>query len=181
MSSQENKECLPPPPPIVPPNVKPIKIEQEHLKKKLPTKAPMARRGLGTKGAKLPLLTNHFEVNVANTNRVFFQYSVCFVFYDSVVFLRTFVLIFLFVGSYYVFVQVALFYEDGRPVEGKGAGRKIIDKVQETYDSELNGKDLAYDGETLFTIGSLAQKKLEFIVVVEDVASNRLKCVDVGF
>ncbi|AET00057.2 putative post-transcriptional gene silencing PAZ-Argonaute family protein [Medicago truncatula] len=143
MSSQENKECLPPPPPIVPPNVKPIKIEQEHLKKKLPTKAPMARRGLGTKGAKLPLLTNHFEVNVANTNRVFFQYS------------------------------VALFYEDGRPVEGKGAGRKIIDKVQETYDSELNGKDLAYDGETLFTIGSLAQKKLEFIVVVEDVASNR--------
>jgi hypothetical protein len=42
------------------------------------------------------------------------------------------------VGSYYVFVQVALFYEDGSPVEGKGAGRKILNKVQEIYDSELN-------------------------------------------
>jgi eukaryotic translation initiation factor 2C len=93
------------------------------------------------------------------------------------------VLIFLLsVGSYYVFVQVALFYEDGSPVEGKGAGRKILNKVQEIYDSELNGKDLAYDGEKiLFTIGSLAQTKLDFPVVVEDVTSNRLKCVDVGF
>jgi eukaryotic translation initiation factor 2C len=86
------------------------------------------------------------------------------------------------VDSYNVFVQVALFYEDGRPVEGKGAGRKILDNVQKTYVSELNGKDLAYDGEkTLFTIGSLAHKKLEFTVVVEDVTSNRLKRVDVGF
>jgi len=82
---------LPPPPPIVPPDVKPMKIEQELAKKKLPTKVPMARRGLGTKGTKLPLLTNHFEVNVANTNGVFFQYSVCFVFHDAVIFLLTFV------------------------------------------------------------------------------------------
>ncbi|MCI22401.1 protein argonaute 4-like, partial [Trifolium medium] len=101
-------------------------------------------RGLGSKGTKLPLLTNHFKVNVENTDGYFFQYS------------------------------VALFYEDGRPVEGKGAGRKILDRVQETYNSELNGKDIAYDGEkTLFTIGSLAQNKLEFKVVLEDVASNR--------
>ena len=58
----------------------------------------------------------------------------------------------------------------------------ILDRVQDAYNSELNRKDLAYDGEkTLFTIGSLAQKKLEFTVVVEDVISNRLKCVDVGF
>ncbi|MED6212596.1 hypothetical protein PIB30_084950 [Stylosanthes scabra] len=58
---------------------------------------------------------------------------------------------------------VALSYKDGRPVEGKGAGRKVIDKVKETYDSELNGKDLAYDGEKiLFTVGSLTQNKLEF-------------------
>jgi len=87
MSSQENEDCLPPPPPIVPPHVKPVKIEQELVKKKL----PMARRGLGSKGTKLPLLTNHFEVNVAKMNEVFFQYSVCFVFHDSVVFLLTFV------------------------------------------------------------------------------------------
>jgi hypothetical protein len=91
MSSQGHKDYLPPPPPIVPPNVKPMKIEQELAKKKLPTKTPMARRGLGTKGTKLPLLTNHFEVNVANTDGFFFQYSVCFVFHDSVVFLLTFV------------------------------------------------------------------------------------------
>lgn len=79
-------------------------------------------------------------------------------------------------------MQVALFYEDGRPVEGKGSGRKILDRVQETYNSELNGKDLAYDGEkTLFTIGSLAQNKLEFTVVLEDVTSNRLKCVNVCY
>lgn len=70
---------------------------------------------------------------------------------------------------------MALSYEDGRPVEGKGVGRKVIDKVQETYGSELNGKDFAYDGEkTLFTIGSLARNKLEFTVVLEDVISNRL-------
>lgn len=91
MSSQENKDCLPPPPPIVPPHVKPMKIEQEFAKKKHPTKVPMARRGLGSKGTKLPLLTNHFKVNVANTNGFFFQYSVCFVFHDSAVFLLTFV------------------------------------------------------------------------------------------
>jgi eukaryotic translation initiation factor 2C len=59
-----------------------MKIEQE---------VPMARRGLGSKGTKLPLLTNHFEVNVANTDVIFFQYNVCFVFHDSVVFLLTFV------------------------------------------------------------------------------------------
>ncbi|GAU33240.1 hypothetical protein TSUD_333630 [Trifolium subterraneum] len=70
--------------------------------------------------------------------------------------------------------NVALYYEDGRPVEGKGAGRKILDRVQETYNSELNGKDISYDGEkTVFTIGSLAQNKHEFKVVLEDVASNK--------
>lgn len=73
---------------------------------------------------------------------------------------------------------MSLSYEDGRPVEGKGVGRKVIDRVQETYDSELNGKDFAYDGEkTLFTLGTLARNKLEFTVVLEDVTSNRLKYV----
>jgi eukaryotic translation initiation factor 2C len=65
-------------------------------------------------------------------------------------------------------------YEDGRPVEGKGVGRKVIDRVKETYDSELSGKDFAYDGEkSLFTVGSLPRNKLEFTVVLEDVQSNR--------
>ncbi|GAU33241.1 hypothetical protein TSUD_333640 [Trifolium subterraneum] len=147
MGSQENEDCLIPSPPIIPSDVVPIKIveQYEHVKKKLPTKVPMARRGLvGSKGTKLPLLTNHFKVNVENTDGYFFQYN------------------------------VALYYEDGRPVEGKGAGRKILDRVQETYNSELNGKDISYDGEkTVFTIGSLAQNKHEFKVVLEDVASNK--------
>ena len=76
----------------------------------------------------------------------------------------------------FMFKQVALFYDDGRPVEGKGVGRKLLDRVHETYDSELNGKDFAYDGEkTLFTLGSLARNKLEFTVVLEDVIATRFK------
>ena len=72
------------------------------------------------------------------------------------------------------FEQVSLAYEDGRPVDGKGVGRKVIDRVQETYDTELAGKDFAYDGEkSLFTVGPLPRNKLEFTVVLEDVISNR--------
>ncbi|KAL9270476.1 argonaute 4-like protein, partial [Drosera capensis] len=67
-----------------------------------------------------------------------------------------------------------LLYEDGRPIDGKGVGRKIIDKVQSTYVTELAGKNFAYDGEkSLFTVGPLPQNKLEFTVVVEDVPSSR--------
>lgn len=72
-----NEESLPPPPPVIPPDVEPVKLEQEPIKK-MPQLVPMARRGLGSKGTKLPLLTNHFKVNVASTEGHFFQYSVCF-------------------------------------------------------------------------------------------------------
>ena len=73
--------------------------------------------------------------------------------------------------------QVALFYKDGRPVDGKGIGRKVLDRVHETYDTELAGKKFAYDGEkSLFTVGPLPRNKLEFTVVLEDVTSNRLHC-----
>lgn len=82
MGSQENDECLPPPPPIVPSDVEPVKIEHELVKKKGPIRVPMARPGLGRKGNKLPLLTNHFKVDVANTDGYFYQYSVCVVFHD---------------------------------------------------------------------------------------------------
>lgn len=70
--------------------------------------------------------------------------------------------------------KVSLSYEDGRPVDGKGIGRKVIDKVHETYRSELANKDFAYDGEkSLFTVGALPRNKLEFTVVLEDVSSER--------
>lgn len=85
--------------------------------------------------------------------------------------------------SLFIFEQVSLSYEDGRPVEGKGVGRKVLDRVQETYNSELNGKDFAYDGEkTLFTLGSLARNRLEFTVVLEDVVSTgRFICCGFSF
>lgn len=69
---------------------------------------------------------------------------------------------------------MSISYEDGHPVDAKGVGRKILDKVHETYESELSGKDFAYDGEkSLFTIGSLPQKKLEFTVVLDEPSSHR--------
>lgn len=67
------EEALPPPPPV-PPNVTPTKVLEEETKKVF--RAPMARRGLGTKGNKVPILTNHFKVNVTNVDGQFFHYSV---------------------------------------------------------------------------------------------------------
>lgn len=112
--------------------------------KKKAARVPMARRGLASKGQKIALLTNHFKVNVTNVDGQFFHYS------------------------------VSVSYEDGRPVDAKGVGRRVMDRVQETYSSELSGKDFAYDGEkSLFTIGPLPRNKLEFTVVLEDVSSSR--------
>ncbi|OWM69089.1 hypothetical protein CDL15_Pgr025276 [Punica granatum] len=136
---------LPPPPPFIPPDVEPVKVEHlpEPVKKKV-DRVPIARRGLGTKGQKINLYTNHFKVDINKNDGHFYHYC------------------------------VSVFYEDGRPVDGKGIGRKVIDRVQETYSTELAGKDFAYDGEkSLFTIGALPQNKLEFTVVLEDVTSNR--------
>ncbi|KAJ0238727.1 Protein argonaute 9 [Hirschfeldia incana] len=138
MGSDEDK-ALPPPPPVVPSNLVP---ELEPLKKNMIL--PMARRGSGSKGQRIGLLTNHFKVNFNNANGQFFHYS------------------------------VAITYEDGRPVEAKGIGRKILDKVQHTYQTDLGSKYFAYDGEkTLFTVGALPSNKLDFSVVLEDAPSSR--------
>lgn len=76
-------------------------------------------------------------------------------------------------------------YEDGRPVDAKGIGRKLIDKVHETYGSDLAGKDFAYDGEkSLFTIGSLPRNKMEFTVLLDSFSSKRhanVFCLSVAF
>lgn len=66
---------LPPPPPLVPPDVVPLRVEPEPVKKKA-VRVPIARRGLGSKGQKIPLVTNHFKVNVTNVEGYFFHYSV---------------------------------------------------------------------------------------------------------
>lgn len=67
------KGGLPPPPPVVPTNVVP---EVEPVKKNI--LLPMARpRGSGSKGQKIPLLTNHFGVKFNKASGYFFHYSVC--------------------------------------------------------------------------------------------------------
>ncbi|KAL5722545.1 Protein argonaute 4B [Ranunculus cassubicifolius] len=105
---------------------------------------PMARSGFARRGQPITLLTNHFKVTVSSVDGDFYHYS------------------------------VALSYDDGSPVDGKGIGRKVIEKLQETYDTELAGKDFAYDGEkSLFTVGPLPQNKLEFTVILEDLTSNK--------
>ena len=48
--------------------------------------------------------------------------------------------------SYYI-LQVLFSYEDKRPVEGMGIGRKLVDKLYQTYSSDFGGKKFAYDGE----------------------------------
>nr|XP_018674223.1 PREDICTED: protein argonaute 4B-like [Musa acuminata subsp. malaccensis]XP_018674224.1 PREDICTED: protein argonaute 4B-like [Musa acuminata subsp. malaccensis] len=143
----EATEDLPPPPPI-PPNVTPIKVDPEGSlppkKATKPSRVPMPRPGLGKKGQVVPLLTNHFKVSVRNVDDYFYHYS------------------------------VLLKYEDDRPVDGKGIGRRVIDKLHQTYDVDLGNKDFAYDGEkSLFTLGALPHVKNEFTVVLEDVSSAR--------
>jgi len=65
--------------------------------------------------------------------------------------------------------QVAIKSDDTCAVEGKGIGRKVMDKLYQTYSSEISGKNFAYDGEkSLFTVGSLPQNNFEFTVVLEE-------------
>ncbi|GMY09800.1 protein argonaute 16 [Fagus crenata] len=128
---------LPPPPPTIPPNVKPERVVT-------PKYSITTRRGVGSTGRRVSLLSNHFKVNVGVTDAVFYQYS------------------------------VSITAEDNRVVEGKGIGRKVIDRLYQTYASELAHKKFAYDGEkSLYTVGPLPQNKFEFQVVLEDSFSKR--------
>ncbi|XP_028794671.1 protein argonaute 16 isoform X2 [Neltuma alba] len=97
------------------------------------------RRGFGTMGKQMPLLANHFQVSVGVPDAVFFQYS------------------------------VSITSENGIAIESKGIGRKLIEKLYQSYSSELGGKSFAYDGgKTLYTVGALPHQKLEFTVVLEE-------------
>ncbi|XP_078152183.1 protein argonaute 4B-like [Carex rostrata] len=147
-------EDLPPPPPMSS-DVVPIKAGSEkgspsrasqkgHGQPSKPKRIPIARPGIANRGQRINLVANHFRVNVKSTDDHFYHYS------------------------------VLLKYEDDRPVDGKGVGRKVIDKMKQTYGSELANKEFAYDGEkTLFTLGPLPQVKNEFVVVIEDLPSGR--------
>lgn len=68
--------ALPPPSPVILPDFVPTLVEPEQVKKKV-VRVPISRRGHGSKGQKITLLTNHFKVNVTNVDGHFFHYSVC--------------------------------------------------------------------------------------------------------
>ncbi|ESQ51884.1 hypothetical protein EUTSA_v10016224mg [Eutrema salsugineum] len=102
------------------------------------------RAGLGRTGSRIELSSNHFNVSVRQPDVVFYQYT------------------------------VSITTEDGKDVEGKGIGRKLIDQLYKTYSSDLDGKRLAYDGEkTLYTVGPLPQKDFDFQVILEGSFSKR--------
>ncbi|KAF2539728.1 hypothetical protein F2Q68_00022263 [Brassica cretica] len=127
-----------------PPPVVPPNLVPEREPIKKTTLLPMARRGIGSEGVRTPLLTNHFRVNFNNANGHFYRYS------------------------------VTITYEDGSPMEAKGGFRKILEKVQETYRTDLGSKYFAYDGQkNLFTIGALPSNKMDFLVVLENTPSSR--------
>lgn len=74
----------------------------------------------------------------------------------------------------YVLIQVSITTDDNKDVEGKGIGRKVMDKIYQTYSAELQGKHFAYDGEkSLFTVGPLKQNNFEFTVVLEEASARR--------
>ena len=61
----------------------------------------------------------------------------------------------------FYWLQANLKCEDDTPVDRKGSGRKVIEKLQQIYAAELANKDFAYDCEkSLFTIGALPQVKM---------------------
>uniref|UniRef100_A0A8R7VDU1 Protein argonaute 4B n=1 Tax=Triticum urartu TaxID=4572 RepID=A0A8R7VDU1_TRIUA len=150
--SDGGPEELPPPPPL-PPDVVPIRAEEdvaEELPRNKPAKPkrlPKARPGLGKRGQTIQLLANHYKVSMRSSEDFFHHY------------------------------HVNLKYEDDQPVVGKGIGRKVLDKLQHMYRSELANNEFAYDGEkSLFTIGALPQVHNEFTVVLEDIGRVGCRC-----
>lgn len=78
--------------------------------------------------------------------------------------------------------QVSILTEDNRPFEGKGLGRKLLDRLYQTYASDLGGKRFAYDGEkTLYTVGPLPQNRFEFTVVLEESFAKRYFYLSVSY
>ncbi|XP_057954580.1 protein argonaute 16 isoform X2 [Malania oleifera] len=119
------------------PNVKPERGD-------LPKHAIISRRGFGSDGRRISLLTNYFKVSVKRPDGIFYQYN------------------------------VSIATEDKRPVESKGIGRKVIHALYKNYSSEISGKQFAYDGEkSLYTVGPLPQNNYEFKVVLEESFSKR--------
>ncbi|CAN6471914.1 unnamed protein product [Victoria cruziana] len=74
MDKEGLPRVLPPSPPVIPPNVVPVKVYPgcERV-----LRVPMARKGTGSFGQCIPLLVNHFAVSCpTNMDACFFHYSV---------------------------------------------------------------------------------------------------------
>uniref|UniRef100_A0ACD5VW93 Uncharacterized protein n=1 Tax=Avena sativa TaxID=4498 RepID=A0ACD5VW93_AVESA len=83
-----------------------------------PTRLPIRRPPEhATKGRRITLLANHFEVTLKRTDQILYHYD------------------------------VTLKYEDGKPALGDGLRRKVMKQMFETYASLLAHKVFAYDGE----------------------------------
>ncbi|KAF5208174.1 argonaute [Thalictrum thalictroides] len=74
------------------------------------------------RGRQINLITNHFRVSVNVPDAVFFQYN------------------------------VSIKSGDNYTVEGKGVGRKVMDRLYQIYYSEMEGKQFAYDDEASFLV-----------------------------
>ncbi|XWS47380.1 hypothetical protein CRYUN_Cryun14cG0147400 [Craigia yunnanensis] len=110
-----------------------------------------SRRGVGTSGRQISLLANHFKVSVNATDAVFSQYTVGY-----------------------------NFFRDKIVVESKGIGIKLVDKLYQTYSSELAGKrspdgdrspvgtELSYSAEIPLKSISLALKGVESDNSIQD-------------
>lgn len=91
-------------------------LKADETKMPLKPRSLVQRNGFGRKGQQIKLITNHFKVSLMKAEDFFYHY------------------------------YVNLKYEDDTPVDRKGSGRKVIEKLQQTYAAELANKDFAYDG-----------------------------------
>ncbi|KAI3755624.1 hypothetical protein L1987_55428 [Smallanthus sonchifolius] len=131
-------------PPISAPPSEVMQLDVNTEEANNPNRSVISRPGFGSGGRRIPLLANHFKVCVKNPDEIFYQYS------------------------------VSITSEDDRTIENKVLGRKILEKLYQTYSAELSGKKFAYDGEkSLYTVGPLPKNKYEFMVVLEDSYANR--------
>ncbi|XP_051151747.1 protein argonaute 16 [Andrographis paniculata] len=110
----------------------------------LPKISLLTRPGFGTSGKHVSLRTNHISVSINNPDESFYQYS------------------------------VSISSESNPVINNQVIGRKVTDKLYQTYSSELSGKRFAYDGQnSLYTVGPLPQNHLEFTVVLDEFVAIR--------
>ncbi|KAL9244297.1 hypothetical protein vseg_018089 [Gypsophila vaccaria] len=106
----------------------------------------MHRPGFGSVGRCISLLVNHLKVSIGNPDEAFYHYT------------------------------VKITSGDDAPIERKSVSVKIIDKLYQAYSSELNGKVYVFDGKkNLYTFSPLSQKKLEFILTLEEPFAQKVE------